>query len=462
MDISKQYDKACEAVERGNEDYAIQLFRDILSICPDHSDSRRMLRDAVKRRLRKSGINKAGFSVYLKGFMPFVKMNLLGLMGKHDQAIAESEKFLLMDPDSTVALATLGRAAMNVPNGTNTAIWAFESILEVKPNDTKALATLGSLYESSDQVEKATECYERVVRIRPQDRSFESKLRDLAARKTIEAGWDTVSERGDFKKVVKKTEQMDGRSGEEETIRTEDDIDRNIRRVKADIEKEPGNKKYIIQLGDLYRRGKHYDEAEAEYRRAKELDPNDLSIDERLGDLRIEVYDIRIGDMKEAIRKGAAAPGTEQKIVAIIAQRNKFATDEYKERIRSRPTDLELRYKLAILLYGAGEIDAAHAEFQQAAKLPQRRKSSLTHCGMCLFKKGMFDMSVQMYEEALQGSLTIDRDEKNILYNLGLAAEKLGDLKKAEEAYKKIFNIDINFRDVREKIEGLYKRRATR
>ena len=40
-----------------------------------------------------------------------------------------------------------------------------------------------------------------------------------------------------------------------------------------------------------------------------------------------------------------------------------------------------------------------------------------------------------------------------------MAAEKLGDLKQAEEAYKRIFNEDINFRDVKDKIEAIYKKR---
>ena len=73
----------------------------------------------------------------------------------------------------------------------------------------------------------------------------------------------------------------------------------------------------------------------------------------------------------------------------------------------------------------------------------------------------MFDMAVEMFEQSLEGSLTIGRDEKSILYNLGLAAEKLGDLAKAEESYKKIFNADISFRDVKDKIEAIYKKRQT-
>jgi len=460
MDITKQYDKACEAVDRGNDEYAIKLFQEILSICPEHLDSRRKLRDAVRRQFRKQGVKSAGVSAYLKGIVPFVKMHVYTVTKKYDQAILESEKFLALDPDNVLALSNLGKATQGIPQCMPTAVWVYESILELHPKDTKAMEILGRLYDGMDEVEKASENYERLLRAKPDAREVQSKLRDLAARKTIKKGWDAVGEKGSFKTVVKNVDQMEDRSGEEEIIRSKDDLERNIERVMGDIEKEPDSKKYVIQLGDLYRRGKRYEEAKATYERAKKLDANDSSIDERLGDLTIQVFESQMEVLDDTIRSGNADASSKEKLKALQAQRDKFATEEYAARVSVRPTDLPLRYKLGQLLYNAGNIDGALAEFQHAVNLPQFRKSAITYCGICLFKKGMYDIAVQRFEEAVKGSMVIDREDKNILYNLGLAAEKLGDLKKAEEAYKKIFNADINYRDVKEKMETLYKKHA--
>ena len=71
----------------------------------------------------------------------------------------------------------------------------------------------------------------------------------------------------------------------------------------------------------------------------------------------------------------------------------------------------------------------------------------------------MFDMAVEQFEQALERSMVVDRPEKEILYNLGMAADRLGDLAKAEDAFKRIYNVDINFRDVKDKIEAIYKKR---
>jgi len=460
MDISKQFEKACEAVERGNEDYAVRLFQEILTLCPDNLESRKKLHEALIQKYRKQGVKSAGAAAYVKGFVPLVKMYALALAKRYEPAMVETEKFLALDPNNVIALSNLGRAASGLPQCIPTAIWAYECVLEQKPTDAKTMATLGKLYESIDDVEKASEYYERLLKVKPDAREYDSKLRDLAARKTIKKGWDGVGQKGDFKKVVKQADQMEDRSGEEEIIRSKDDLERNIKRVEADIANEPGNKKYVIQLGDLFRRGKRFNEAKAQYLKAKELDANDSAIDERLGDLQIEGMDEQILNIKEAERKGTADASAKATRERLTAERNAFAKEEYKVRIKARPTDLPLRYKLGVLCFNAGEIDAALAEFQQAMKSPQHKRSATTYCGLCLYKKGMYDLSVQMFEDAMKDSVTIDRDDKQILYNLGLAAEKLGDLKKAEAAYKKLFNADINFLDVKEKIEALYKKRS--
>ena len=459
MDISKQYEKAREAVERGNDEYAIKLLQELLLIRPDSLESRQLLRETVRKKFRKSGVKSAGFSAYLKGIVPLAKTMAFNLTKKHDQALIECEKFLVNDPDNKLALTFLGKSASQVPNCTDTAIWIFKSIVEDNPEDVKALQTLGELYEGMDNVLDAIDCYEEITKRKPTDRATELKLRDLAARKTMKAGWDKVGKRGDFKQVVRDTDQMEDRSGEEEVIRTESDLERNLDRVKKDLETDPDNKRYVIQLGDLYRRGKRYDEAEAEYKRAKLLDENDFLIDERLGDLRIEIFNSKIEQIDDAVHKGTADAAAPQRLKELTAERDVFSTDEFRKRVEIRPTDLPLRYKLGVMLFNSGDIDGSLAEFQQASKFPQHRRSALTYCGLCLYKKGMFDMAVGMFEQSLEGSITVGHDEKSILYNLGLAAEKLGDLAKAEESYKKIFNADISFRDVKDKIEAIYKKR---
>jgi len=54
----------------------------------------------------------------------------------------------------------------------------------------------------------------------------------------------------------------------------------------------------------------------------------------------------------------------------------------------------------------------------------------------------------------------VDQEVKDILYALGEAHESKERFPEALNAYKRVFEIDIGYRDVSKKIEELYKRGA--
>ena len=52
----------------------------------------------------------------------------------------------------------------------------------------------------------------------------------------------------------------------------------------------------------------------------------------------------------------------------------------------------------------------------------------------------------------------MDDFKKDVIYNLGLVYEATDQVQKAVTEYKKIFEIDISFKDVAEKIKKAYKK----
>jgi hypothetical protein len=52
----------------------------------------------------------------------------------------------------------------------------------------------------------------------------------------------------------------------------------------------------------------------------------------------------------------------------------------------------------------------------------------------------------------------VDGLKKEIIYNLALAFEKAGETAKAYEQFKRIYEVDIRFRDVAARIEAGQKR----
>jgi hypothetical protein len=55
----------------------------------------------------------------------------------------------------------------------------------------------------------------------------------------------------------------------------------------------------------------------------------------------------------------------------------------------------------------------------------------------------------------------MDATKKEIVYNLGLVYEKMGDKGKAIECMKKIYEADYGFKDVAERVESSYQEKLS-
>ncbi|MHC5033488.1 MAG: hypothetical protein ACYTFZ_00415, partial [Planctomycetota bacterium] len=55
MAVEELYQKACDAVERANYDYAVELFREVLRQNPEYPDARIALRGTERRREEERG-----------------------------------------------------------------------------------------------------------------------------------------------------------------------------------------------------------------------------------------------------------------------------------------------------------------------------------------------------------------------------------------------------------------------
>ncbi len=70
----------------------------------------------------------------------------------------------------------------------------------------------------------------------------------------------------------------------------------------------------------------------------------------------------------------------------------------------------------------------------------------------------MVDMAIKQFQKALGINPGImDNEAKQIHYRLGLLYEKMGERDQALSEYKKIYEVDISYKDIAQKIEAAYK-----
>jgi tetratricopeptide (TPR) repeat protein len=129
----------------------------------------------------------------------------------------------------------------------------------------------------------------------------------------------------------------------------------------------------------------------------------------------------------------------------------------------SEDEDLETHYNLGIAFREMGLLEEAIGEFQKVAKANDRGKAfryamqCSTLLGLAFMEKGQPDIAAIWYERALT-TPGLDSESKLALrYDLGVAQESAGDLEAALKSFSQVYAVNIDYRDVAERIASLQK-----
>ena len=115
------------------------------------------------------------------------------------------------------------------------------------------------------------------------------------------------------------------------------------------------------------------------------------------------------------------------------------------------PQDHQSHYDLAIAFKEMGLIDEAIGEFQRALGGATNRLPAYEMLGQCFMEKGQFKLAASILSRALAERAS-DEQLVGVLYLLGRAAEALGNGQDALTYYQRVFVVDINFRDISQRM----------
>ena len=131
-----------------------------------------------------------------------------------------------------------------------------------------------------------------------------------------------------------------------------------------------------------------------------------------------------------------------------------FEIEFSKSLLTFRPGDAQLRLELAKRLLRSGDHDAAISELQQVTSDPRSERDARFFLGQAFHAKGFSDLARKEFTQALQEGARLDDRSKEILYNLASIAEAAGETEEARSYYSQVFEVDISYRDVAQKMEG--------
>jgi tetratricopeptide (TPR) repeat protein len=117
--------------------------------------------------------------------------------------------------------------------------------------------------------------------------------------------------------------------------------------------------------------------------------------------------------------------------------------------------DATAHYDLGTAYKEMGLLQEAIAEFQQSLRADPRNLGTFEMLGQCFLDGGQPEVAVRTLDRAMALPFDVEDDLLGIYYYTGRAHETMGNAGRAREFYEKVFSLDINFKDVTERLRAL-------
>lgn len=443
------FNKGLGAMERGSLDMAIDLLSQCVELEPALLQAWKFLRAAEIRRAKDKG--GGGFSRTFsttRGMPRYVRAMAAIKSGKPFQAVSLAESLLRDDPLNPKFMKLFGKAATaaGIPEA---GVQTLEIGQDHFPENTEILNQLGSLYLETGRTKDARAIFEKLCEIAPNSPDAVKMLKDAMALDSLASdGWEQAADGGSYRDMIKDEEAAVRLEQDAKAVKSDKDADSLIQDTKEKIEAEPENINYYRQLSRLYMQKNMFDEALGIIGKALTMNPGDPELDNTRSQMRLQQYEFQISQLRAA--------GETEKADQVAVECEQFRYDDLQERVKRYPNDLRLRFELGTILYEHEYLNEAIQQFQLSQRSPKHRIRSLYFLARCFRKKNQLDMALDQLKTADSELHVMDNTKKDISYEIGLIAQQMGDRKTAAEYYKRIYQSDIGYKDIAEKIEQMY------
>lgn len=446
--------KASEAVARRNYDLAIFNYTQAVSLQPNNVDARLALRATQSRNARENGTKT------ITSIISLIKANIHKAFKKIDEAIIDCENGLTANPTDLKLMFLLADLCAEAEY-LKVAIWQRQSIADsVAPDNIDNLYVLADMYAQANLTQEALGCYNKIQAIDPEE-DVDSLIREVSAQLSSQI-FQQAAKHGS-RKVLANEEEAEVLEMDAGKLRNDTQRRKAIKyRQEHDLVERPKDYAIWITIGDIAFNMDDFDigyqEAKEYYSKAFELNPANSAIKDKLGDLEIKKNRLQLLALQAKAKAGDA--DARAQFQAIKKADLDFQVKEYERRVKAQPLKAVFHNKLGTLYMQYKKYDEAIGELQQAAKDPKFKLDALTNLGRCMLAKGSADMAISQFRKARDGVEIFDK-YKEAMYYEAMALQSKGDedsLQKALELFTHLYETDINFRDVKDRVMELQKK----
>lgn len=454
MDLSKQIQKADEAVKRRNWALAISLFQSILDLDPNSGEARLGLRKALDGKFegKKSSGNVLA---YVGGFLPLLSAGVAKMTKGHAARARNLERFLVQAPHHVGANLALGDALWQAGHLASAYV-VYRHLgdrLLHEGRQTKnaeaggrAFRAAGACAHELGRFDEAATCYEAALELNPRDQEAQRARKNLAAEGQLgKGGFATAKSSRELLKDADQTKRLE--ESQRKQHRSADESAEALKAAKSRLAQDPDDVEALREVGELSAKLGKIDDALDHLERALVKSPGDLVLAGLVADLQIREAE---GDLDRARKLG-----DEAKIERLTKKIATIRKQGLEGRVAAHPTDLGLRQQFGEALMGAGDVDAAIAEFQRSVKDPRFAVDARICLGKAFRTKGLDDLAKNQFEEALESAGPKSDKGLELLYELGCLAEARRDADEARRCFGRVLEVNIGFKDAAKKLEAL-------
>ncbi|MDB4718734.1 hypothetical protein OAG11_07680, partial [Verrucomicrobia bacterium] len=278
--------------------------------------------------------------------------------------------------------------------------------------------------------------------------------KNASAKHTMREGrYDTAeSGEGSYRDSLRNKDEAVRLEQEQRQVKTDDVAELLIQDQLSQLEANPDHIKVLQKLAELYTQKNDLEKAGVFYKRLLDCTEGtpDATIQKAVDDLKLRAIDQQINtlDPDDADYESCKE--------SLNSQKHSIAFENCRVRCERYPNDLAIKFELGVMHYERAEYKEAIKLFQKSQANPHIRIRALHYLGRCFLQRGIFDLAIRPIQNAINEKEAFDEQRKDLAYDLALIYEKMNKPEEAIEQFKQIYEVDIDYKDVSEKVDDYY------
>ena len=451
--LREQFDKAKQAFDRDNLDYAVTLLENVLKNAPSCYEAREVLRATqVKRHAGKKGFFKKVLDT-ASSSSSLAKAQI-ALRTHPEESLAVCESILSNNPNSIAAHKTLAQAAVAC-GFPQTAVLSLEIAHRNLSSDKEIALKLSEALILAGNTLRAEDILKELAAQNPRNPEILQALKDASAKRSLgDGGYEKLAEgSGTFRDILKDKNEAARLEEREKTTKSKDSLRRLVAECREKLARNPGNPPLLRQLAEIYREAGDWEQSLPLFEQLSASEQGaDPEIHRILAELKLAQFDA------EANRLDPADPNYQAKRQDLLRRKELCDFENCRSLAERFPTDLSLRLELGRRYLKQGKTTEAIKEFQRAQASAHLKTRAQRLLAECFCHRGMLDLAERTLQSAVKDKPELDDEKKELLYDLGVVLEKSGKSAEAIEQFKRIYEIDISFKDVANKVDQYYSK----